>query len=478
MATILIHDAAILTLDPHDRFLENAHVLVRDGTIAAVGAGRYHGPETIDRRIDGSGRLLVPGLVNAHTHSPPSTMAGFGDCLSHPAFMWLSQAYTSRRTPDEIRLAVLLTAYGLMTSGTTAAIDHFPGQQFTADDMDAVLSAWDESGMRVALAMRFFDGPFSDIFPKQPLPDALRERMTAVEILKPQGVSELRGLMEQTIRRWHGKGRLSTFPAPSNPERCTDDALLLCAELAERFDTGIHTHLLETRRQAELAKERHGRTVVQHLQTLGVLSARWSCAHSIWLTDDDIDLMAERGVVAVLNPESNARLGTGRARVPTLQRRGVPLAIGTDAASSNDNLVLHEAMRAVATAHRAEEGDRTRWITARDALRMATAGGAAALRNPRIGAIAPGFAADLVLYRLDTPWWIPLNDPVNQLVFAETGASVDTVLIDGRIVVDGGRVTTFDVAALVREVRDMTRSLRERNADLFGVATEIAALVP
>ena len=109
---------------------------------------------------------------------------------------------------------------------------------------------------------------------------------------------------------------------------------------------------------------------------------------------------------------------------------------------------------------------------------MATAGGAAALRNPGLGAIAPGFAADLVLYRLDAPWWVPLNDPVNQLVFAETGASVDTVLIDGRVVVEGGRVTTFDVDAVVSEVRAMARALRKRNADLFAVADEIAALVP
>lgn len=345
--------------------------------------------------------------------------------------------------------------------------------------MDAVLSAWEETGLRAALGMRFFDGAFADIFPDAPLPEDLKARMARVEILKPQGVDELRDLMGDTIARWHGRaGRLSVFPAPSNPDRCTDAALLLCAELAETHDTGIHTHLLETRKQARLAAEKYGGTAVRHLETLGVLSSRWSCAHSIWLDDADIDLMAGRGVVAVLNPESNARLGTGLARAPEMLHRGVTLALGTDGASANDNMVLHEAMRAVATSHRAAEPDRRRWITARDALRMATEGGAAALRRPGLGAITPGAPADLVLYRLDTPWWTPLNDPVAQLVFAETGAAVDTVMVDGRIVLDRGRVTTFDTDALVREVRDMAVSLRARNADLFGVATRIAELVP
>jgi 5-methylthioadenosine/S-adenosylhomocysteine deaminase len=154
------------------------------------------------------------------------------------------------------------------------------------------------------------------------------------------------------------------------------------------------------------------------------------------------------------------------------------LALGTDGSGANDNLIMHEAMRAVAVAHRSSEPDRSRWITAGDVLHMATAGGAAALRHKKLGKISPGFAADLVVYRLDAPWWVPVNDIVTQMVFAETGASVDTVLIDGRVVVANGVVTTFDVDALLREVRSMSVSLRKRNADLFDVAHDIAEFVP
>ena len=383
-----------------------------------------------------------------------------------------------QKNPDEIRLSVLHTAYGLITSGTTAAIDHFPGQRFSLADMDAVLSAWSETGMRAALGMRFFDGAFSDIFPAVPIPDDLKSRISAVELLKPQPYDELSDLMDATIRKWHRRPRLSVFPAPSNPDRCSDKALILCAELAERHDTGIHTHLLETRKQQELAQKRYGKTMVRHLHDLGVLSDRWSCAHSIWLTDEDIDLMAERKATAVLNPESNSRIGTGLARAPLMHQRGVPIAIGTDGSSCNDNLVLQEAMRGLATAHRSSEPDRSRWITANEVLHMATRGGAGAMRQDQLGAIEPGFIADLVIYRLDSPWWVPINDVVSQFVFAETGASAETVLVDGRIIMEDRKIKTFDVEALVREVRSMTKSLRQRNADLFDVAEDIADFVP
>ncbi len=248
MSSLLIEHASILTLDSADRYITDGHVLVRDGVIAAVGPGDHSG--AVDRRIDGAGRLVTPGLINAHTHSQSATMAGFGDRLSHPAFMWLTQAHTARRTPEEIRLAVLLCAWGMLSTGTTAAIDHFPGQRFSAADLDAVLAAWDETGMRVALGMRFFDAAFADISPTGGLAD--------LSLLQPQPLAELRELMGDAVARWHGKGLLQVWPAPSHPDRCTEAALLFCAELAETHDLGIHTHLLETRVQAAQALERYG----------------------------------------------------------------------------------------------------------------------------------------------------------------------------------------------------------------------------
>ncbi|HEY0275864.1 MAG TPA: amidohydrolase family protein, partial [Paenirhodobacter sp.] len=437
MTELIIDNVALIDNQRADGLRPRMMVRVQAGRIAAItpaDAAPDIPPEPGDaalppaQRIDGRGMLLAPGLINAHTHSQSSALAGFGDTLSHPAFMWRTQAFTCGRTADEIRLSVLLTAFGALRSGTTGLIDHFPGQCFTDTDLEAVLSAWNETGMRVAVAARFFDGAFSDILPAGKPSAALRK---AAELLRPQSLDSYREIFDAAVKRWHGAddGRISLFPAPSNPDRCTDAALAYCAEVAEGHDLGIHTHLLETARQKALAQQRYGCSSVARLDALGVLSGRWSCAHSIWLDDTDADIMARHGAIAVLNPESNARLGTGLCPIPMLRQKGVALALGTDGAGSNDNMVMHEAMRAIATLHRAEEPDRSKWLSARDALTIATHGGAQALRQPGLGRIEVGAPADLVLYRTDQPWWMPINDAVAQLVFAETGASVDTVIV-------------------------------------------------
>jgi cytosine/adenosine deaminase-related metal-dependent hydrolase len=300
-----------------------------------------------------------------------------------------------------------------------------------------------------------------------------------VSPLRARPAAELRDLCEAAIRRWNGlEGRIAVCPAPSNPCRCSDELLGMCRDLAERHDVGIHVHLLETRIQTVLAQRQHGETTVRHLDRLGVLTRRLSCAHSIWLDAPDIELMAERRAVVVHNPESNLKVGTGVAPIPLMLAAGVPVALGTDGTSSNDNLALHDAMHLATLIHRPHEADRSRWVTAADTLRMATQGGARAmLREDAIGSIEVGKRGDLVLYDLTAPWWIPLNDPVQQLVYGENGSSVDTVLVDGRVVVEGRRPTAFDADAVRAEARPMLAAIRARNGDLQRLARRMAELV-
>lgn len=470
MSRLLLRDVALLE-GPAHRYIPRGWLLLADGVIAAMGEGEppehaRAGAQVMACRH----RLAAPGLVNAHTHSQSATLPGFGDRLSHPAFMWRTLARTANRTPREIALAVQLTAWWALRTGTTALLDHFPGQRFTAEEVEAVLGAWHATGLRAVVGLRFFDQGFADIMPAG---------MTADDtLLRPQPIEDLGAIIGDAIARWHRRdGRIGVFPAPSNPDRCSDAALLLCAELAERHDTGLHTHLLETATQARQAQARFGMGSLARLETLGVLSPRWSCAHCVHLTPEEVALMARRGAIAVLNPESNARLGVGTADIPLLRAAGVTLALATDGAGSNDNLSMHEAMRAAALAHRSALPDRAQWFSAAEAFAAATTGGAAALRM-RMGVLAPGYPADIVLYDLATPGWLPVNDAVAQMVFAETGASVRTVIVGGEILLHEARPTRFDPAALAEEILEMQAALTTRNAALQAAAEAILARLP
>jgi len=181
----------------------------------------------------------------------------------------------------------------------------------------------------------------------------------------------------------------------------------------------------------------------------------------------------------VHNPESNLKLGTGIAPIAKMLAAGVTVALGTDGSVTNDNLVLHEAIRLAAMLGRVAERERSKWVTARQALAMATEGGAKAVQMPKsIGRLQAGYRADVVLYDLDTPAWTPFNDPVQQMVFAETGSSVHTVIVDGVVVVEDREIKAFDAAAIIAEAKPMLRAIRSRNSDLYRFARRMGELFP
>jgi cytosine/adenosine deaminase-related metal-dependent hydrolase len=456
-----------------------ADILVVDGVISTVGT---LDPEQLlgCENIDATDRLVLPGFVNAHLHSPASLSAGTVDDASHPVFMWLNQADTANRTPRETYVSAMVACTQMLLSGTTSVIDHFPEQNFAEADVAAVVQAYEDSGIRAVVALRIWDGEYDDIFPDPAsISDAALAALRAASPLNPRPLAETMALVEACVKKFNGRaGRIAIFPGPSNPSRCTDALLLACQQLAETYDVGIHTHLLETQRQDQLARARYGRSMVAQLDALGVLTERLSCAHCIWMDEDGLRRMARSGAVAVHNPESNLKFGSGLAPLREMKRLGVTVALGTDGISQNDNLILHDAMHLAAILHRSGDRDRTHWIRAADALRMATLGGAAAMRQRgRCGAIEPGMQADLVLYRQDAAWWRPLNDPVQQMVHGENGSSVDLVMVAGRVLVRDGRVTAYDAEAIAAETRDMLPAIRQRNAVMHRVARELEAVL-
>lgn len=472
---ILLRNADVLMERPGHVRHAPVDVLIRAGRIAEIGAGLAEpaSAETIDAR----GRLVAPGLVNAHWHSPMQLSHGTAEMTNHKVFMWENQVDTAGRSAEEIYASAMIGCLQMLKSGTTAVIDHFPEQGFTLDDVATVVRAYEDCGMRAVVALRIFDEPYSDILPsaERRSPELLAA-LAEGNSLAPRPLAESLDLVREAIARFdRHAGRIRIFPAPSNPVRCSDALLTACEEIAQAHDTGVHCHMLETSAQVAIAQERYGTTVIEHMHRIGAFSGRWSNAHCNWVSDAEIMLMAGHGAVAVLNPESNLKIGSGVPPIPKLVAAGVPCALGTDGASTNDNLILQDAMQLAAILHRPSEPDRRRWVGVADVLTMATSGGAKAMGEADLGTITLGAKADLVLYDLSHTWWTPLNDAEQQFVFGERGASVDTVIVDGRVVIRGGRSALVDETAILVATRDILGRVRARNGAIAAIARAVAA---
>jgi cytosine/adenosine deaminase-related metal-dependent hydrolase len=317
--------------------------------------------------------------------------------------------------------------------------------------MEAILSAFEKTGIRGMLVPSLRDQDFIQLV-------TAAKRRAAVAKAAPEVWREE---VLEVIRRMRRSGSISGLMlGPSSPMNCSDALLREVTELAEQLDLGVHTHLLETRLQSWAARKLYKPTLCAHLAKLGFLSSRLSAAHGVWLSDREMDLLASSGTSVVHNPASNLKLGSGIARIASLKRRGVNVALGTDGGDTSDTYSIFEQMKLAAYLSRVQAEDSDHWITALDALRMGTLNGANA--NPawrrKIGKIKPGYRADLVLLKPGLRLR-PLTDVVQQVVFCQGGESVDTVLVDGKVVLQGGRLVRVDEDALIRRVEPIGRKM-------------------
>jgi len=267
--------------------------------------------------------------------------------------------------------------------------------------------------------------------------------------------------------------------APTIPNQATDGLLDGCAALAREYGVGIHTHLAESKVQVVESRRRWGKSIVARLADHRVLGPGFVGAHSIWLDDDDLRMLADAGAAGAHNPGSNLRLGVGIAPVREMLDRGLAVGLGTDGSTCADNQNLFEALRIASVISTVRFPHETaRWLDADTVWGLATAGTARVLGQAGdLGALAPGRKADLVLLRTDSVFLRPLADPVKALVYAETGASVDTVLVDGRVVVEQGRVTTVDEARIYARAQEAADRQRERAAEAWALAGRLAPYV-
>jgi guanine deaminase len=459
--------------------LDEADVLVEGDRITAVEARLAAAPdlETIDAR----GFIALPGMINAHTHAHNNLLRGLAGRWTLENLLNHAQALNANRTPEDHYLSAAIGAVEMLRTGCTAAYDLFMAAPApTPEDIEAVVRAYTDVGVRAVIAPAVGDMVFYDTVPDlmDLLPKPLRRVVEGIQAAPTAGLLEL---TEGTIRAWHGsaRGRVRIAVSPTIPTQCTDEFLAGCARLARAHGVGLHTHLSESKTQTVAAARRWGKTSVAKLADLGMLGPGFVGAHGVWLTDEDIARLGAAGAAIAHNPASNLRLGGGIAAVREMLDEGVTVGLGTDGSMSSDNQNLFEAMRIAALVGNVRfPADEARWLEADEVWRMATEGSARALGlGADLGAIEPGRKADIVLLRADSAFLRPLNDAMAALVYRETGADVDTVLVDGTVVMRGGRVLTVDEERLRARAEEAAERVRARNAEAWMLAESLAPYI-
>lgn len=381
-----------------------------------------------DRVIDGKDHLCLPGLINCHTHAAMTLLRSYADDL--PLMHWLEKKIwpvEARLTGDDVYWGTLLAIVEMIESGTTTFSDMY---FFTDRTAEAVAV----SGLRACLS----------------------RGLIGVGDSAEQGLEESKELLE----KWQGAadGRISIWLGPHAPYTCPPDFLDKVLTLAQDYRAGIHIHVAETRDEIEQIARDYGKTPVAYLSERGVFRFPVLAAHCVYLTEEDIDTLAAAGAAVAHNPESNMKLASGVAPIPELLAAGVTVGIGTDGASSNNNLDMFEEMRTAALLHKVNKRD-PQVLPATQVLSMATRDGARALRLDDLGLLQPGYKADLILVDLEQAHLHPRNNPVAHMVYSARGGDVDTVIIDGRIVMEGRKILTVDKERVFAEVEERARRL-------------------
>ena len=453
-------------------------VLIEDGRILAIDNPGFEVSDDA-KVLSAADRLLIPGLISAHTHSHGALNRGaVDDKVSLEMFLTGAGASTRSRGLDDKYLSAALSAAEMIRKGCTACFDlsvEFP--QASREGISAVARAYSDAGMRAVVAPMIADRTIYQALPGllDALPDDLRSQCAALAATPiEQTLSACRVILAnwEFDRRW-----IRPALGPTIPLHCSDEFLIGCADLAREHDVPLQTHLAESRAQAAIGLARYGKSLVGHLEQLGFLSERLSAAHAIWLDDDDIKRLGQSGVRVAHNPSSNLRLGSGVAPVRNMLKNGIAVGVGTDASNTSDGQNMFEATRLASYLSRIDGFATEAWLSAADAFHLATEGSAKVLGFEKIGRLAPGYEADIVFLRLDSPHFVPLRAPLIQMVFGENGASVRTVMIGGRIVLHDGKLLTLDERLLRRQAQEAASRLDQANAETYASAATVARLV-
>lgn len=431
---LIIRGGTVVTMDGSSRVIDNGAVAIKGERIIAVGATSEIAAKYIAARtINAAGKVVMPGLINTHTHVPMVLFRGIADDLV--LMEWLQKYIfpAEAKNVDEqfVRWGTRLGCLEMIQGGTTTFVDMYYFEDAIADETS-------RAGMRAVLGETVLDFPAPD----------------------NKTWDAAMAYADKFAVKWKGHALITPAIAPHAPYTVSTDHLKQTHAFSQRLDVPLITHIAEDQAEVKTIQERYGASSVAYLDRIGLLDERVIAAHMVWPTSDDISTLAKRQVGVAHCPQSNMKLAAGAAPVPAMLKAGVAVGLGTDGAASNNDLNMWEEIDTAAKLHKFTSKDPT-VINAREALEMATIRGARAIHQDKeIGSLEAGKRADLIIVDLESAHQTPVYNVYSELVYATKASDVETVIINGRIVMQNRRVLTIDersVRAKANEYRDQIR---------------------
>lgn len=432
----LISGGTVVTVDSNMAVIEDGAVAIRNGRILAVGKrGAIEDKFKADTIINAAGKIVMPGLVNTHTHAAMVLLRGYADDLELMQWLkehiWPAEAAFINR--ESVGIASRLAIAEMIRSGTTTFNDMY----FFEDEVARVAK---EANIRVVIGEGLLDTPT----PNSKIPEA--------------GLEYTEGL----IKKYLGDRLVTVAVAPHAPYTCSSELLKKAESLSKKYNVPLHIHLAETKNEVSDIESRYKMRPVEYLDSLGLLTNRTIAAHSIQVNDKEIELLAVRKTAVAHNPESNMKLAEGIAPVPQMLVSGIKVGLGTDGVASNNDLNMFEEMKTAALIHKVNTWSPT-VLDARTVLRLATIGGAEVLGlQDKIGSLEAGKEADIIIVDTDQPHLVPLYNVYSLLVYAADGSDVDTVMIAGKLVMRGKILLTIDEKKVIADVRALAEQIKQR----------------
>lgn len=455
--SILLKNALYLKSNCAD--WEQADILIEDSQITKIGSYKETWPIP-EEVINCKGKVVIPGLINAHAHSYTGYLKGTIDNVPLDIYMLYAIAGGAFRTEREIYVSSALVALNMLKRGTTAAVDHFAQRPvISAEGLSASAEGFKSLGMRTRIASMFADKSFFDTVPM--LPGELPADVLPNGSQKPQSVNEYISEVEKAYCRYRNDPLTGIILGTDGPQRCSDELLIKTGQLEEKYHMGWQTHILEAKTQALVARQLYGMDLIQHMDQIGVLNERTALVHHIWVSDAELELVKKHNATIVHCPSSNLHLGSGVAPVDRYVKMGIHIALGSDGGNCGSIGIL-EQVKLMALLHNVSHIDYQTWFSAEDALRTAYQGGSRLFRE-NIGRIEPGCLADITIIDIDNVFWQPVNNLTRQLVYYEDGSNVDTVIINGQKVLEHGTSTLIDEAELIVEAKEIAEKLRRNS---------------